>query len=52
MHKLDRALFLVRHLWMLKKVVVGFEFGAGGDHSNSGQVDVRERDESVTDVYC
>jgi len=37
---------------MLKKVVVGFEFGAGGDHSNSGQVDVRERDESVTDVYC
>jgi len=42
--ELDGALFLVRHLWVLKEVVVGFEL-AGGD---SGRVDVRERDESVT----
>jgi len=42
--ELDGALFLVRHLWVLKKVVVGFELGAG----DSGRVDVKERDESVT----
>ena len=26
-YELDGALFLVRHLWVLKEVVVGFELG-------------------------
>jgi len=53
---LDGALFLVRHLWVLKEVVVGFELGGGGASGESGggggdgRVDVRERDESVTGV--
>ena len=54
-NELDGALFLVRHLWVLKEVVVGFELGGGGASGESGgggdgRVDVRERDESVTGV--
>jgi len=45
-YELDGALFLVRHLWVLKEVVVGYELG-GGDSGGGGRVDVRERDESV-----
>jgi len=44
---LDGALFLVRHLWVLKEVVVSFELGSG-DSGGGGRADVRERDESVT----
>jgi len=49
MYEVDGALFSVRHLWVLKEVVVSFELG-GGD--SGGRVDVRERDESVTGELC
>ena len=46
-YELDGALFLVRHLWVLKEVVVGYELGGGDSGGGGGRVDVRERDESV-----